>query len=688
MDTTTLAAALLHDTVEDTSYTMQELRENFGAEVALLVDGVTKLNRVHYGDAAEVETIRKMLVAAGADVRVLLVKLADRLHNMQTIEVRSIASRERIARATQEVLIPLCDRLGIQALKRELEDSVLAALQPEAYEVLLAYVARRPEWTAYVDRFIHEAEMAVKKAGIRARVIARPRHLHSIWSDAMALGQATPYELPRIAIIVSETENDCYTALGAMHTAWRPVPGRFKDFIASPKNNLYRSLHTTVVGPDGYAVEVLIRTDAMHDNAEYGIAAAFRFARRGPGVHSARGRSGRTGSVGLDGVEHLEWLRRLVEWQREAVDPVRFLESLRSDLAEGQLVIFVAGARLVLPVHSTPVDVAYALGDDVGDRCIAATVNGQLAFLSSPLADGDVVEIHTAGPEETTGADGHPIGPSEEWLGFVRTPHAQLQIERWLKRQDEPDPATAPPLPIPARVRIGRAAIGMELRRRERSLASDMPLISLATAMGYPDLETLLVAVADHVVSAEHLAERAHRSGGQWFRRVGPRPNALRSALPLRLLSACRRDSVAARNLARMTSPAAGGRLRSLGFRVFYSLPASWRRRLVRRRHAEVHRRRGRARAGCGGTATRPAATTAATAGHGLVAAGRAAASRRDRGTGLRARVGRGVRRGRTPGGSHTGDAQRGGPFPRSLGRCGLRGDGTGRRGAPAGRRR
>jgi GTP pyrophosphokinase len=507
MDTTTLAAALLHDTVEDTSYTMQELREEFGAEVALLVDGVTKLNRVHYGDMAEVETIRKMLVAAGADVRVLLVKLADRLHNMQTIEVRSIASRERIARATQEVLIPLCDRLGIQALKRNLEDSVLAALQPEAYEVLLAYVARRPEWTAYVDRFIHEAETAVKKAGIRARVVARPRHLHSIWSDTMALGQATPYELPRIAIIVSETENDCYTALGAMHTAWRPVPGRFKDFIASPKNNLYRSLHTTVVGPDGYAVEVLIRTDAMHDNAEYGIAAAFRFARRGPGVHSARGRSGRARSVGLDGVEHLEWLRRLVEWQREAVDPMRFLESLRCDLAEGQLVVFVGGARLVLPAHSTPVDVAYAVSDEVGDRCIAATVNGQLAFLSSPLADGDVVEIHTAGPDETTGSDGHPIGPSEEWLGFVRTPHAQLQIERWLRRQEEPDPATAPPLPIPARVRIGRAAIGMELRRRERSLASDMPLISLATAMGYPDVETLLVAVADHVVLAEQIAE-------------------------------------------------------------------------------------------------------------------------------------------------------------------------------------
>jgi guanosine-3',5'-bis(diphosphate) 3'-pyrophosphohydrolase len=506
MDSTTLVAALLHDTVEDTSYTMQALREDFGSEVALLVDGVTKFDRVFYGEVAEVETIRKMIVAAGTDVRVLIVKLADRLHNMRTIDVRSAASRVRIARATLDVLIPLCDRLGIQALKRELEDSVLSALEPEAYTVLRAHVAHRPEWTAYVDSFTEMVASAVKAARIHARVVARPRHLYSIWRDTFARGQDIPHERPRVAIIVSE-ENDCYTALGAVHTMWRPVPGRFKDFVASPKNNLYRSLHTTVLGPDGYAIEVLIRTEAMHRNAEYGIAASFRFARRGRGAHSVRGR-GRIRGGRLTGAEHLEWLRQLVEWQRDAVDPVRFLESLRCDLAEGQLLVFVAGSRLLLPANSTPIDVAYALGNEVGDRCIAATVNGQLAFLSSPLADGDVVEIHTAATDETIAPGGAPIGPSREWLSFVRTPHAQLQIERWLALQEETDPADTPPVPIPTRVRIGRAAIGLELRRLDRWMATDTPLLELAASLGYPDVETLLVAVADHVLSAKEIAGR------------------------------------------------------------------------------------------------------------------------------------------------------------------------------------
>jgi len=512
MDTTTLVAALLHDTVEDTSYTMAQLRTDFGAEVAVLVDGVTKFEKVFWGEAAEVETIRKMIVAAGVDVRVLIVKLADRLHNMRTIEARSIASKARIARATQDVLIPLCDRLGVQSIKRELEDSVLAALEPEAHTVLRSWVAHRPEWTAYTDEFIKRASSVMRASKIGARVVSRPHHLYSIWNDTFAKGYDTPYELPRIAIIVSGAENDCYMALGVVHSSWRPVPGRFKDFIASPKNNLYRSLHTTVIGPDARAIEVLIRTESMQRNAEYGIAAAYRFPRRGPGAHSARGRSRRVrarGDVEL-GAEHLEWLRRLVEWQRAAIDPVRFLESLRCDLAEGQVHVFVAGTRLLLPANSTPVDVAYAVGADVGDRCVAATVNGQLAFLSSPLADGDVVEIHTAGPEETKGPDGKPIGPSREWLSFVRTPHAQLQIERrlGLGARAGADPESAPPVPFPARVRIGRAAISMELRRRERGLASDMPLHTLAAELGYPDVESLLVAVADHVVSAEEIAGR------------------------------------------------------------------------------------------------------------------------------------------------------------------------------------
>jgi GTP pyrophosphokinase len=539
MDTTTVAAALLHDTVEDTSYTMGALHDQFGTEVALLVDGVTKFEKVFYGESAEVETIRKMIIAAGADVRVLVVKLADRLHNMLTIDARSPASRSRIARATQDVLIPLCDRLGIQALKRDLEDSVLAALEPDTHAVLRSWVVARPDWRAYVDHVVGRASTVLRSEKIKARVVARPHHLYSIWKDSYGKGYEELFELPRIAIIVAGEENDCYTALGAMHSTWRPVSGRFKDFIASPKNNLYRSLHTTVIGPEEQAVEVQIRTELMDRNAEYGIVASYRFVRRGPGAHSARRRAdevlrpvettdeasddsaeptvdltepGRTSRRGLrrrpvgPDSEHLEWLRRLVEWQRSAVDPVRFLESLRCDLSEGQVHVFVAGSRLLLPSNSTPIDVAYALKPEHGHRLVAATVNGQLAFLSSPLADGDVVEIHTAAPGETRGPDGKPIGPSAEWLTFVRTPNAQLHIEQRLGLRTASDPESAPPLPIAARVRIGRALITLELRRHQRTLATDMPLLALASQLGYQDVQSLLLAVADRVVPAEMVA--------------------------------------------------------------------------------------------------------------------------------------------------------------------------------------
>jgi GTP pyrophosphokinase len=509
MDTTTLVAALLHDTVEDTTYTMGQLNADFGSEVALLVDGVTKFEKVAYGDAAEVETYRKMIVAAGIDVRVLIIKLADRLHNMRTLDARSLASRARIALATEDVLIPLCDRLGVQTLKRELEDSVLAALEPEAHAVLGSWVAHRPEWTAYTDGFITRAIALMRAEKIGANVVARPKHLYTIWKDMVAQDRTELYEPPRIAIIVTGAENDCYTVLGAVHSQWRPVPGRFKDFIASPKNNLYRSLHTTVVGPDGQNIEILIRTETMHRNAEYGIAAAFRFARRGPGAHSARGRSRGTRGVGGVGGEHLDWLSRLVEWQRDAVDPMRFIESLRCDLADGQVHVFVDGTRLLLPANSTPVDVAYALGPEVGDRCVAATVNGQLAFLSSPLVDGDVVEIHAAGPDETKDSDGNPIGPSPEWLTFVRTPLAQLQIERRLGVRAGTDPENSRPVSFTAKVRIGRSAIGMELYRRDRVLPiGDAPLVTLAEELDYPDVDSLLMAVADHVLAAEDVAEQ------------------------------------------------------------------------------------------------------------------------------------------------------------------------------------
>jgi GTP pyrophosphokinase len=481
MDTTTLVAALLHDTVEDTSYTLPALREEFGPQVALLVDGVTKFDKGFFGKDAEVETIRKMLVKAGQDVRVLVIKLADRLHNMRTLGARSPASRTRIARATQDVLVPLCDRLGIQALKRELEDTVLWALDPEGYAAIDAHVQNRPHWTPFLNNVIGTIHPVLTRAKISALVQPRPRHYHSLWKDARAAGQTEPHEVPRIVIIVDGPQTDCYTALGTVHNTWRPVPGRFKDFIASPKNNLYRSLHTTVLGPDNQPVEVLIRTVHMQRGAEYGIVANFRFPH-----HTAR-------LTATARSEQLTWLRRVLDWEVVASDAERFLDALRCDLTEGQIHVFtVDGRRVLLPSGSSPVDLAYTLDPQGGHSCVGAQRGGRLIPLSSTLADGDVIEIICTDPETS--------GPSRDWLSFVKTPHARLRITQWF---EEGEPTT-----IPHKVNIGRVAIGLALRQRGRGLAGDAPLLALVSEFNYPDLEALLVAVAEHRLSAEELVER------------------------------------------------------------------------------------------------------------------------------------------------------------------------------------
>ncbi|MEU8022433.1 HD domain-containing protein [Micromonospora haikouensis] len=483
MDATTLVAALLHDTVEDTRYTLQALAEDFGGEVAHLVDGVTKFDKAFYGKAAEAETTRKMIVAAGKDVRVLIIKLADRLHNMRTLGVRSAASRERIARKTLEVLVPLCDRLGIQTLKRELDDVVLLHLEPDEHARIARFVHDRPGWSAYLDDVVAKAKVALRRSRVDAQVSPRPRHLYSIWKDTVAGGHSVPFDLPRIVIVVDGPATDCYAALGAVHGLWRPVPGRFKDFIASPKNNLYRSLHTSVCGPEDRTVEVLIRTEEMHRAAEYGIAADFRFPRP-------------AGAAGQ--AEQLDWLRRVLDWEQEAPDPAQFLESLRCDLAEAQIQVVVEGRQVVLPAGATPVDVAYELGPDRGDRCLAARINGRLAPLSSELEEGDVVEIFTESDAESGfEADVAPRGPRREWLGFVKSPHAQMQINRWFAEHTEPG------ISIADKVRLGRATIGLALRKHDRGLANDLPLLRLSEELGYPDLETLLVAVFDRALEPD-----------------------------------------------------------------------------------------------------------------------------------------------------------------------------------------
>jgi GTP diphosphokinase / guanosine-3',5'-bis(diphosphate) 3'-diphosphatase len=489
MDTTTLVAALLHDTVEDTRYTVQALTDDFGPEVAHLVDGVTKFDKAFYGQAAEAETIRKMIVAAGKDVRVLIIKLADRMHNMRTLDARSPASRARIARATREVLVPLCDRLGIQAFKRELDDAVLFYLEPEAYARIDDHVRHHRHWASQLDAVITQARAALRSSRVAAMVGARPRHYYSIWKDTIEGDHPVPYDPPRIAVVVDGAPTACYAALGAIHGLWRPVTGRFKDFIASPKNNLYRSLHTTVIGPQDQPLEVLIRTVEMHESAEYGIAADFR---RGKSGH---GRGVRT--------RQLQWLQRVLDWEQGTPDAAQFLQSLRCDLAETQIQVFAEGRKVVLPAGSTPVDLAYELSIEKGDHCLAATINGRLAPLGSALDEGDVVEVLTE-------ADGHPdvdpttapAGPRREWLTFVKSPHAQMQISRWFAEHDEPG------ISIADKVRLGRATIGLALRRHHRGLANDVPLRRLADDLGYPDLDAMLVAVVDRQIEPDKVVDQ------------------------------------------------------------------------------------------------------------------------------------------------------------------------------------
>jgi guanosine-3',5'-bis(diphosphate) 3'-pyrophosphohydrolase len=489
MDTTTLVAALLHDTVEDTSYTLETLYGDFGPEVAHLVDGVTKFDKAYYGKAAEGETIRKMIIAAGKDVRVLVIKLADRLHNMRTLDARSPASRARIATATLDVLVPLCDRLGIQALKRDLDDVVLYHLEPEAYARIDEHVRNRPGWNEHLQEVAGKARAALRRSRVNADVRPRPRHYYSIWKDTVAGGHQVPLDLPRIAVIVDGPETDCYAALGAIHGQWRPVAGRFKDFIASPKNNLYRSLHTTVTGPDGRLVEVLIRTESMHRCAEYGVATGFRYPKE-----SDLGEA--------PGSDQLTWLKRVLDWEGDTTDPAQFLASLRCDLAEGQVTVFAHGSAFELPSGSTPVDLAYEISPEQGDQALAATINGRLAPLSSQLRDGDVVEIFTETDGHTGAEPGTPRGPRREWLDFVKSNQAQMKINRYFAEDN------APGLSINDKVRLGRATIGLTLRKHDRGLASEVPLRRLSEELGYPDLETMLVAVTERNLEPDHVVEQ------------------------------------------------------------------------------------------------------------------------------------------------------------------------------------
>ncbi|MCI4140954.1 bifunctional (p)ppGpp synthetase/guanosine-3',5'-bis(diphosphate) 3'-pyrophosphohydrolase [Streptomyces sp. MMS20-AI2-20] len=418
-ETTTLTASLLHDTVEDTDVTLDQVGEQFGEEVRYLVDGVTKLEKVDYGAAAEPETFRKMLVATGNDVRVMSIKLADRLHNMRTLGVMRPAKQERIAKVTRDVLIPLAERLGVQALKTELEDLVFAILHPEEYqktrELIVRNAARADDPLADVADDVREV---LREADIPADVLIRPRHFVSVHRVSRKRGPLRGADFGRLLVLVNE-DADCYAVLGELHTCMTPVVSEFKDFIAVPKFNLYQSLHTAVTGDDGQVVEVLIRTHQMHKVAEAGVVALGNPYAAPPEEQSA-------GDGERVDPTRPGWLSRLLEWQRAAPDPDTFWSTLREDLAQDrEITVFRPdGGTLGLPEGATCVDAAYAQYGEDAHSCIGARVNGRLATLSTVLRDGDTVQLLM--DQDAASA------PSREWLDHATTPAARIAIQRWL----------------------------------------------------------------------------------------------------------------------------------------------------------------------------------------------------------------------------------------------------------------
>ncbi|MFE7530886.1 RelA/SpoT family protein [Kitasatospora sp. NPDC057542] len=431
--TTTLVASLLHDTVEDTELTLDQVAAGFGPEVAYLVDGVTKLEKVDFGAAAEAETFRKMLVATGDDVRVMVIKLADRLHNMRTIRHMKPASQVRIAKVTRDVLIPLAERLGIQVLKAELEDIVFATLHPEEHTRTRALMAgHEAEPDTLLEPFARQLARQLAEAGVAAEVTVRPRHcvsLHRVQlrraavpgPDGLPPGPR-PADFGRLLVVVEENA-DCYAVLGELHTCWTPLPGEFKDFVAAPKFNLYQSLHTAVALSGGAVVEVLVRTRRMHEVAETGVVAL--------GDPSPAGAVQDADELDRTDPARPGWLSRLLEWQQETPDPDAFWSTLTADLAGDREITVVteSGETLQLRAGATCVDAAYLLGEETGHRCIGARVNGRLTALSTVLEDGDQIAVLT---ETLPAGGGQPSGPAPEWLAHARTPAARLAIERWL----------------------------------------------------------------------------------------------------------------------------------------------------------------------------------------------------------------------------------------------------------------
>ena len=487
LDTTTLVVALLHDTVEDTEVTLEQLDEGFGPEVTRLVDGLTKLEHITFRsrEQEQAENVRKMIVAMAGDIRVLLVKLADRLHNVRTIAPLSPDRQRRVATETLEIYAPLAHRLGLQQMKWEMEDLSFKTLNPGPYREIANLVEkRRGERQEYIDGVLQSARARIKEAGLRAEVEGRPKHLYSIYEKMVLGGKEFNeiYDLAGMRVLV-DSVRDCYAALGAIHSLWKPVPGRFKDYVAMPKSNMYQSLHTTVVGPQGRPIEVQIRTREMHRTAEFGIAAHWRYK---------EGREGKKAKEAAD----LAWLGQMLEWLKDMADPREFMEGLKIDLYGGQVFVFTPKGDVVnLPAGATPVDFAYGIHTEVGHRTIGAKVSGKLVPLDYELRTGDTVEVLTSK------AQGE--GPSQDWLRFVVTPRARNKVRQWFSRERREDA-----------LEEGRDALHRIMRKQNlpfKRLATEASLVQLAEEMKFPDLESLYVAVGEGHVSPQSIVARLTR---------------------------------------------------------------------------------------------------------------------------------------------------------------------------------